>query len=92
MNLITDATNTFRMLMSTMFTQKNVTKNNLGFLIGLTASAGIIMYGILNIFMPGILAVLIIFGATGYFGYRTLTLNEELPESDRKIMHRTSTY
>ena len=70
-------------LLSTMLNSKNLTKNNIGFLAGLTVSAGLIVYGILNIFMPAILAVLFIFVATGVFGYRTLTKNEEKPVTER---------
>lgn len=71
-------------LMSTVFNQENVTKNNLGFIAGLMASAGLILFGILNIFMPGILAVLFIFVATAFMGYRTLTSNEDMPVTERK--------
>lgn len=79
-----DLYSTVATLMSTVFNQKNVTKNNLGFIAGLMASAGLIVYGILNIFMPTILAVLLIFSATAFMGYRTLTTNEEMPVTDRK--------
>lgn len=70
-------------LLSTMFNKKNLTKNNVGFLAGLTVSAGLIVYGILNIFMPAILAVLIIFVVTGFFGFRTVSANEEVPVTER---------
>jgi len=66
-----------------MFNKKNLTKNNIGFIAGLTVSAGLIVYGILNLFMPAILAVLIMFGVTGFFGFRTLTTNEDLPVTER---------
>jgi len=87
-----DIMNTFKTLLSTMLNEKNVTTNNLTFLMGLAASAGLIVYGILNIFMPAILAVLIMFTATAFFGYRTLTNNEEMPAKDRTTATTRSTY
>ena len=83
--------NLLKTLMTTMFNQKNVTTNNLAFLIGLIASAGLITYGILSIFMPGILAVLIMFATTAFFGYRTASANEEFPAKDR-VQTTKSTY
>ena len=86
-------TNLFTTLMATMFNQKNVTTNNLAFLTGLIASAGLITYGILSIFMPGILAVLIMFATTAFFGYRTVSSSEEMPTTQRQTTKSTkSTY
>ena len=76
----------FKTLMSTVFNQKNVTKNNMGFVTGLMVSAGLVLYGILNIFMPGVLAVLLIFSATAFMGYRTLTSNEDMPWESRETL------
>lgn len=89
---MTNIMNTFKTLLSTVLNEKNVTTNNLTFLMGLAASAGLIVYGVLNIFMPAILAVLIMFSATAFFGYRTLTSNEELPAKERANTTTRSTY
>jgi len=90
--LTTDIKLTFKTLMTTMFNQKNLTTNNLVFLIGLMASAGLIVYGLLNILMPAVLSVLIIFAVTTFFGYRTISSNEDMPAAERKTMTTKSTY
>lgn len=84
-------TNTFMTLMTTMLNQKNLTTNNFAFLTGLMVSAGLVVYGILNIFMPAILAVILIFATTAFYGYRTVTTNEELPVTQRSAVPK-STY
>ena len=69
---------------STVLNTKNTTLNNVGFVVGLTVLAGLVVFGILNLFMNGFFAVLTLTLATAFMGYRVSTSDEQMPTKERR--------
>lgn len=73
-------------IMSTLVTvlnTENTTLNNVGFVVGLTVLAGLLVFGILNLFLHGFVALMTIVLATAFLGYRVSTSDEMLPTKER---------
>lgn len=78
-------------VLSTVLNTKNTTTNNVGFLVGLTLTAGLVVFGILSMIFGSFFSFIIVAGVTAFFGYRTATTNQEVPADSRQEV-TTSSY
>ncbi len=71
-------------VLMTVVNAKNTTLNNVGFLVGLTLTAGLVVFGILSMILGTFFSFLVVTSVTAFFGYRTATTNEEMPVDERQ--------
>lgn len=70
-------------VLGTVLNTENTTLNNVGFVAGLTVMAGLLLFGILTLFLPGAISLLAIALATAFFGFRSSTTEEYVPTKER---------